>query len=96
MSKKILLISLVALLSCTSLLSKQLLKLQDRTLLIDPKGRGLIYPYNEYVCLHPNRWINKKCKWKRREIIYNLNDEKTRDMLIHAGFQCSSKNQFNY
>jgi len=83
-------------LSCSLLASKELLKLSDRTLLIDSHGRGLIYPYNKYVCERPDRWFNKKCKWVRMEEIYNLEDEKIRNKLINLEFQCSSKHKYNY
>ena len=82
--------------SCAAAVSKPLLRLEDRELHIDYKGRGLIYFYNEYKCEYPRRWFNKKCKWYRREVIYDLSDDKMRDELIFKGFTCKSVNRFKY
>lgn len=85
---------LILFLSCGMLASKELLKLSDRTLLIDPHGRGLIYPYNEYECKFPKRVFNKKCSWVRKEIIYDLKDENVIRELSAAEFVCKSKHHF--
>ncbi len=72
------------------------LRLQDRTLLIDPEGPYLIYPYLGEECKYPNRRIFKRCKDKRVVLKYDLTDESVREKLIAAGFQCSSKLKFQY
>lgn len=72
------------------------LRLQDRTLLIDPLSASLIYPYNGEECKYPKRRLFKRCKDKRIIIKYDLNDENVRKMLNAAGFQCVGPNRFTY
>lgn len=72
------------------------LRLQDRTLLIDPNGPNLIYPYMGEECKNPTRRIFRGCKDKRIIIKYDLTDKITRDKLNAAGFQCSSKLKYSY
>lgn len=86
---------LLAFVSCASA-GSSLLRLEDRTLLIDPDGRGLIYPYNYYKCKYPNRPIFKKCKLVRSTKIYDLGNETTRQKLIGMGFECFSPMRFRY
>jgi len=72
------------------------LRLQDRTLLIDPEGPNLIYPYMGKECRNPHRRIFKGCKKKRKVIKYDLTDERVRSELSAAGFQCVSKLKYQY
>jgi hypothetical protein len=72
------------------------LRLADRTLLIDPLGPSLIYPYNGKKCKYPNRRFFKRCKNHRYVIKYDLTEKKTRDLLIASKFQCRSGLRFNY
>lgn len=72
------------------------LRLQDRTLLIDPESAALIYPYTGEECKHPNRRIFRGCRPARKVIKYDLTDEKVRSNLIHAKFECQSLMRFKY
>lgn len=71
-------------------------RLQDRTLLIDSKSSSLIYPYVGEECKYPERRIFKRCKDVHKIIKYDLKDERVRDKLISAGFECHSKLKFIY
>lgn len=72
------------------------LRLQDRTLLLDPKSADLIYPYMGRVCKYPDRRVFKGCKTERIVERYSLSDPLVRSKLIAAGFECRSKMRFNY
>jgi hypothetical protein len=72
------------------------LRLQDRALLIDPQGPNLIYPYMSKECKHPRRRIFKDCDDVRKIIKYDMRNQRTREKLIAAGFQCTSRMRFDY
>lgn len=71
-------------------------RLQDRTLLIDLEGPNLIYPYTAEVCKNPDRRFFKNCHKERQIDVYNMNDFETRRILHSAGFECTSKQRFQY
>ncbi len=73
------------------------LRLQDRTLLIDPLDVGmLIYPLTLEDCKYPSRRFFRFCKNRRKVIQYDLKDPVVRDKLINAGFRCQSPMRFKY
>lgn len=73
-----------------------LLRLQDRTLLLDPRSADLIYPYMGKVCKHPERKLFKGCRNKRLIERFPLSDPVVRQKLIAAGFSCKSDMRFKY
>lgn len=72
------------------------LRLQDRTLLIDPKGPNLVYPHTIEECKYPHRKLFRLCRDKRVLVQYDLTNKVQRDILISAGFECVSKARFKY
>ena len=93
--KTALAVALGLVLGCTAL-SVGPLRLQDRTLIIDPKSASLIYPYTGEECKHPERRMFRGCKDIRKIIKYDLTDQVVRQNLIHAKFECQSPMRFKY
>lgn len=91
-----LLLIILALSSCSFLLSSPPPRLQDRTLLISKDGPWLEYPYFKTVCEHPKRPIFKGCRQERVVEKFDLREAETRMKLINMGFFAQSKLRFVY
>jgi len=86
---------LFLMISCTTIGYN--LRLQDKTLLLDPKFPGkLVYPTYKEECKHPNRRIFRGCKRVHVVEEYDLNDMETLNLLSGANFQCQSTSRFEY
>ena len=96
LNMKIPTIVILSLLISCGIFSVTPLRLQDRTLLIDPRSASLIYPYMGEECKHPDRRIFRGCDPVRKIIKYDLSDEGVRRELIGAKFECQSPIRFKY
>ena len=72
-----------------------LLRLKDRTLLINPDAAELIYPYFEKVCTRRLRIFNH-CDQVRKVIVYDLTNKDVRKELIDNGFVVRTSERFEY
>lgn len=73
------------------------LRLQDKTLLIDPRFAGyLVYPTYEIKCKYPERRFFKDCSKVPVVEKFDLMDKDTLNTLSGANFECRSTSRFKY
>lgn len=84
--------------SCASV-GTNLVRLQDRELLIHPDKPVLAFPYKKLNCFNRPwalRWMGKKCYSEKDIIEYDMNKKSDREKLINSAFTCTSKMRFKY